>query len=78
MNNPGEMSARISKEVAAIQRGLGEKIGMVIMSIAAFFFGFGFAFYFGWLLTLILMASFPFMGLMGVGMAYSLQSGMIE
>jgi ABC-type multidrug transport system fused ATPase/permease subunit len=66
------MQSRISKEVGAISRGLGEKIGMVVMSIFCFFFGFGFAFLFGWLLTLILLGSFPFLALVGVGMAYSL------
>lgn len=26
-NNPGEMQAKITKEIMAIQRGLGEKVG---------------------------------------------------
>ena len=77
-NNPNEMSAKIAKEVSAINRGLGEKNGMIFMSIWCFVFGFGFAFYWGWLLTLILCAAFPFLMLVGLGMAYSLQTGMVE
>ena len=72
------MQAKISKEVNAIMRGLGEKIGMVVMSIAAFFFGFGFAFYFGWLLTVILLGTFPFLACVGAGVGYALQSGVTE
>lgn len=74
-NNPGEMSARIGKEIAAIQRGLGEKVGNLVMSGFMFLFGFGLAFYWGWLLSLILMASIPFVMLTGVGMAMSLETG---
>ena len=76
-NNPNEMSAKIAKEVSAINRGLGEKNGMIFMSVWCFIFGFGFAFYWGWLLTLILCAAFPFLMLVGMGMAASLQSGMV-
>jgi ATP-binding cassette, subfamily B (MDR/TAP), member 4 len=78
MNNPGEMQAKISKEISAISRGLGEKIGMVVMSISCFFFGFGFSFFFGWLLTCILLGTFPFLALVGIGVGLSLQTGVVE
>jgi ATP-binding cassette subfamily B (MDR/TAP) protein 1 len=74
-NNPNEMSAKIAKEIMAIQRGLGEKVGMLIMSISMFFFGFGLAFYYGWKLALILCGVIPFLMFTGVGMAMSLESG---
>jgi len=38
------MQAKIAKEIGAIQRGLGDKVGNLIMSISMFFIGFGFAF----------------------------------
>lgn len=77
-NNPNEMSAKISKEISAIQRGLGEKVGNTIMSISMFFFGFAAAFYFGWKLSLILMGVMPFLMLTGIAMAASLESGVVQ
>ena len=53
------MAAKIAKEVSSIQKGMGEKIGMIVMSTASFFFGFAFAFYWGWLFTLIELAAMP-------------------
>jgi ATP-binding cassette subfamily B (MDR/TAP) protein 1 len=78
VNNPTEMSAKISKEISAIQRGLGEKIGTIIMSIWTFIFGFLFAFLWGWMLTCILLCAFPFLIGCGMGMAIALSSGMVE
>lgn len=60
-HNPTEMSARISKETAAIQRAIGEKFGNIIMSVASFLLGYIFAFYWGWILTLILLGCLPVM-----------------
>ena len=45
------------------------------MSVGGFFIGFAFAFYWGWLLTLILLATVPVMILSGLGMAYSMEGG---
>ena len=75
-NNPGEMSAKIAKEISAIQRGLGEKVGNTIMSVFMFFVGFILAFRWGWKLSLILMGALPIAAFCGVGMAWSLESGM--
>ena len=66
-NSPTEMASRISKECSAIARGLGEKVGNTITAIASFFFGFAFAFYWGWLLTCILLGALPL--LCGLGLA---------
>jgi ABC-type multidrug transport system fused ATPase/permease subunit len=74
-NNPNEMSAKIAKEVSAIQRGLGEKVGMTVMSMSMFVAGFAFAFVWGWKLSLILLGVFPIIAMTGVGMAMSLESG---
>jgi ABC-type multidrug transport system fused ATPase/permease subunit len=69
------MASRISKEIAAIQRGTGEKVGSIIQAVSGFIFGFIFAFYWGWLLALILVGTLPVMLLMGVGMAASFSEG---
>ena len=66
------MASKISKEVSAIQRGSGEKIGNFIMSYSSFVFGIAFSFYFGWVFTLILLAILPFMALSGFVMALSM------
>ena len=44
-HNPTEMAAKIAKETSAMQRGLGEKVGSIIMSFTSFLLGFVFAFY---------------------------------
>ena len=68
-HNPTEMASKISKEISAIQRGTGEKVGSVTQAVSGFILGFVFAFYWGWLLALILLGTLPFMMLTGVGMA---------
>ena len=69
------MASKISKECSSIQRGTGEKVGNMAMAVAGFFLGFAFAFYWGWLLTLILLATIPVMILSGIGMAASMAGG---
>jgi ABC-type multidrug transport system fused ATPase/permease subunit len=71
------MSAKIAKEVNAIQRGLGEKVGNTVMSMAMFFGGFGLAFVWGWKFSLILLGVFPLLACTGVGLAVSLESGVV-
>ena len=77
-HNPTEMASRISKETAAIQRAIGEKFGNIIMSISSFLLGYFFAFYWGWILTLILLGSFPVMICTGSFLGISVQGGMVE
>lgn len=71
------MASKISKEVSAIQRGIGDKIGNICMAYASVVTGFAVAFYNGWLLTLILLATFPFLMLIGVGMAAGMSDGVV-
>jgi len=78
VHNPGEMSSKIAKETSAIQRGLGEKVGQTIMSIAMVFFGFGFAFTWGWEFSVVLLGVIPVLGLVGVGLAMSLEAGVTK
>ena len=59
------MASKISKEISLIKAGLGDKVGKCIQQIATFLFGFGVAFYRGWLLTCIYLASIPVMFVAG-------------
>ena len=78
VQNPNEMAAKISKEVGAVQRGTGEKIGNIMMSSSNFILGYFAAFYFGWKLTLILLLGLPAVMLSGVAMGASFETGAIE
>jgi len=72
------VASKISKEVAAVQRGTGEKVGNIIMSGSSFILGFFAAFYFGWKLTLILLAGLPFVLMSGVAMGAMFETGAVE
>jgi len=45
------------------------------MFVTSFVFGFAFAFYYGWLLTVILIGGIPLLILAGAGMAISMEGG---
>jgi len=72
------MASKISKEVAAVQRGTGEKVGNITMSVSGFFLGYIAAFYFGWKLSLILLGGLPFVLLSGVAMGAMFETGAVE
>ncbi len=74
-HNQTEMASKIAKECGAIQRGAGEKIGNVFVSLVCFFSSFGFAFIWGWELTLILLLALPVLGGAGGGFAAALTAG---
>ena len=76
--NPGEMGTKIAKETLSVEKGTGDKIANVVMAYFTFFFGFAGGFYFGWKLTLILLAGIPFIGGVGAGMTKTLTQGMAE
>lgn len=48
------------------------------MAFGGFFAAYGFAFYWGWLYSCILLVILPFAGLAGFAMGYAMQSGKIE
>lgn len=64
-HNTNQMSAKISKECQAIQRGAGDKTGLIIFGIGSFFVGFAIAFTWGWFMTCLLIVILPLMGLGG-------------
>ena len=72
------MAAKIAKEITAINRGMGEKVGTIIFSLCAFVFGFLASFYWGWKLTLIPMATFPIFIILGYSMATVMKDGTVD
>lgn len=61
--NPSELSSRVGKEILAMQKALGEKMGTIILAFAMTFAGLTFAFTKGWSFSLVLLASFPVLGM---------------
>lgn len=57
--NPSELSARLSKECASMQKALGEKMGTIILAYSMTLAGLAFALSKGWSYSLVVMASFP-------------------
>jgi ATP-binding cassette subfamily B (MDR/TAP) protein 1 len=76
--NPNEMVSKINKEAGAVQKGTSEKIGNLNQYMSCFCLGFVVAFWFGWKLSLILLAGLPFVAFAGVAWGMSLQTGMVE
>ena len=76
--NPAEIASKITKEIAAIKRGTGPKVGSAIMAISSFVCGLAFSFYWGWLMNVILLGFVPVIVGLGVLMAAALQSGLTE
>lgn len=67
MNNPTELTSKIGKEMLSVQRALGEKMGMILMTIGMTLSGMGIALAKGWSFSLVILAVFPFIAL---GMAF--------
>ncbi|KAK4476391.1 hypothetical protein RD792_015542 [Penstemon davidsonii] len=61
----GEVIGRMYGDTNLIQDAMGEKVGMFIQVIAAFIGGFVIAFTKGWLLTLVILSSIPFLVMSG-------------
>lgn len=59
--NPSELSARLSKESAAMSKALGEKMGTIILAYSMTIAGLTFSLSKGWSYSLAVMAAFPFM-----------------
>eukprot|EP00262_Sarcandra_glabra_P000204 TRINITY_DN1028_c0_g1_i1.p1 TRINITY_DN1028_c0_g1~~TRINITY_DN1028_c0_g1_i1.p1 ORF type:complete len:1276 (-),score=248.81 TRINITY_DN1028_c0_g1_i1:261-4088(-) len=65
----GEVIGRMSGDTILIQDAMGEKVGKFIQLISTFFGGFVIAFIKGWLLTLVMLSSFPLLVLAGATMS---------
>ncbi|KAG2693172.1 hypothetical protein I3760_08G084800 [Carya illinoinensis] len=57
--NTGEVVGRMSGDTVLIQDAMGEKVGKFLQLMSTFIGGFVVAFSKGWLLTLVMLASFP-------------------
>ncbi|CAL0320897.1 unnamed protein product [Lupinus luteus] len=66
--NTGEVIGRMSGDTVLIQDAMGEKVGQFVQLIATFIGGFVVAFVKGWLLTLVMMATFPLLAASGAAM----------
>lgn len=60
---PGSLTLLLSDAAMAIQAGLSDKLAQMIQGIFQFVFGFAIAFYFGPILTLVLLACVPVLGM---------------
>lgn len=77
-HNTNQISAKISKECQAIQRGAGDKTGLIIFGVASFFCGFAISFYMGWFMTSLLIVILPLMAVCGSLFAIVLSGTMKE
>ncbi|CAB9524672.1 Leptomycin B resistance protein pmd1 [Seminavis robusta] len=64
----GSLTLMLSDSAMAIQTGLSEKFAQGIQGFFQFVFGFGLAFYFGPIMTLVLLACVPVLGLVTTAM----------
>ncbi|KFV81292.1 Multidrug resistance protein 1, partial [Struthio camelus australis] len=63
VNDVGELNTRLIDDVAKINEGIGDKIGLLIQSVTTFVTGFIVGFIKGWKLTLVILAVSPVLGL---------------
>ncbi|CAD5311532.1 unnamed protein product [Arabidopsis thaliana] len=64
-----EVVGRMSGDTVLIQDAMGEKVGKFIQLVSTFVGGFALAFAKGWLLTLVMLTSIPFLAMAGAAMA---------
>ncbi|XP_063099468.1 ATP-dependent translocase ABCB1 isoform X1 [Cavia porcellus] len=63
VHDAGELNTRLTDDVSKINEGIGDKIGMLIQSLATFLAGFIVGFTRSWKLTLVVLAVGPVLGL---------------
>ncbi|CAG8467342.1 5545_t:CDS:10 [Racocetra persica] len=71
----GDVTTRISGDIALYQEGISEKVGQILQYAATFFGGFIIGFIKGWKLTLILCCVFPILATVAGFMAKALSQG---
>lgn len=64
--NQSELAGKFSTDCFAFKGALGEKVSNIIMCLSMFISSFSIAFAYGWLMTLVVLASMPFIGLGGL------------
>jgi len=65
-NSSGTVSSTLNADITIIQDGISEKIAMFLNQVSTVCVAFGMAFYFGWKLTLVLLAVSPLLILSGM------------
>lgn len=75
---PQELSSNMNRQCQTIQQSLGEKMGHIYLSFAMSASGFILAFFRGWLLTLIILGTFPLLLIVTYFMTKSMKSGFDE
>ncbi|KAL9972823.1 hypothetical protein ACROYT_G019202 [Oculina patagonica] len=63
--DPGELNSRLTEDLNKVNDGIGQKIGMFIMSITLVIVGFIMGFVYGWKLTLVIIAISPLIAIAG-------------
>ncbi|XP_007954825.2 ATP-dependent translocase ABCB1 [Orycteropus afer afer] len=63
VHDVGELNTRLTDDVAKINEGIGDKIGIFFQSLSTFLTGFIVGFTRGWKLTLVILAISPVLGL---------------
>ena len=74
-NNPYEFSTMVQTQVKTIERGLGDKLGYVLLAVSMFISGLIVSFITSWKLSLILIAMMPLMAIGGAIMTQALLEG---
>lgn len=63
--NYTELSSKLARETASIQKGYSEKAGGITLAFGTFISGLVVGFFMGWSLALALMVMIPFIGFVG-------------
>ncbi|KAL9318790.1 hypothetical protein ACSQ67_015307 [Phaseolus vulgaris] len=71
--NTGEVIGRISGDTILLQDAMGEKVGRFLQLIATCTGGFVIASVKGWLLTVVMLSTFPLLVLSGAAMAFTIE-----
>lgn len=59
----GDFASKITGDLDTIQEGIGDKVGLTVLSFASVLYSIGVAFYYGWELTLVCASVMPVMGI---------------
>ncbi|KAL1914590.1 uncharacterized protein VTP21DRAFT_8121 [Calcarisporiella thermophila] len=77
LNQSESLNTRLSADTLLIQEGLSEKVGFLLKDISYAIASFTLAFYYGWRLSIVLLAIVPMLIFSGFAFAYVLK-GQIE
>jgi ATP-binding cassette subfamily B (MDR/TAP) protein 1 len=61
-SNEGSLTTRLTSDTSLIQEGISQKFGLFVLSVAQFISGMVVGFTGDWLLSLVILATFPLLG----------------